>query len=237
MFAFLLASLIPVLNPVNAILTDIEGTTTSISFVHETLFPYAKQNVQEYLLHHQNEPEIQTIIEEVQKLASCATEDVGSVLLQWMERDKKITPLKTLQGMMWEEGYRQGAFQGHVYADAYEQMRSWKNRGIPLSIYSSGSVKAQKLLFSFSDQGDMTPLFSHYFDTNTGGKKESASYRSIAQELGIEPALILFLSDSLDELNAAKEAGMQTVLLCRDGIRLENQNHPSVIDFNEVLIP
>src|ERR1700733_4973391 len=136
MFGCLLAALFPILNPVNAILTDIEGTTTSISFVHDTLFPYAKRNVHEFLLVHQNEPEVQKIVAEVQNLTSCASEEVSSVLLQWMEQDKKITPLKTLQGLIWEDGYRQGAFHGHVYQDAYSQIKNWKNRGLPLYVYS-----------------------------------------------------------------------------------------------------
>jgi enolase-phosphatase E1 len=237
MIGILLAALVPVANPVTAILTDIEGTTTSISFVHDTLFPYAKQNVQAYLIDHREDPEVQKISAEVQVLSNCSSDQVGSVLLQWMNQDKKITPLKTLQGMMWEDGYRQGAFQGHVYEDAYGQMIAWKNQGIPLYVYSSGSVFAQKLLYGFSDHGDMTPLFSNHFDTKTGGKREAASYSSIARQIGILPEQILFLSDTVEELNAAKQAGMQTILVCRDGNRIENPDHPTVIDFNEIQLP
>jgi enolase-phosphatase E1 len=231
------AALLPILNPVDAIVTDIEGTTTSISFVHDTLFPYAKQHVQEYVETHENEPNVRKILKEVQELASVSSEEVVSTLLTWMEQDKKITPLKTLQGLMWEDGYRRGAFQGHVYEDAYEQMKQWKGQGIPLYVYSSGSVFAQNLLFSHSTHGDMSPLFSNYFDTKIGGKKESASYRTIAEKIGIAPEQILFLSDSIDELNAAREVGIQTILLCRDDEPSKNCDHPSVTSFYEISIP
>ncbi|MBI2810167.1 MAG: acireductone synthase [Candidatus Melainabacteria bacterium] len=237
MIGALFATLVHISNPVNAIVTDIEGTTTSISFVHDNLFPYAKQHVTAYVLGHQNEPNVKAILQDVQNVANVSAEDVIPTLKLWMEQDKKITPLKALQGLMWEEGYRQGAFQGHVYDDAYEQMAHWKNQGIPLYVYSSGSVLAQKLLFSYSDHGDMTPLFSDHFDTKIGGKRETASYEKIAQQIGLAPERILFLSDTVEELNAAQQAGMQTVLLFRDGTPSQDYGHPCVTNFNEITLP
>jgi enolase-phosphatase E1 len=207
-------------NPVEAILTDIEGTTTSISFVHDVLFPYAKKNVRNYLLIHQNDPAVAQIIDEVAQIGQLPNSDLPGVtetLLTWMEQDKKITPLKTLQGMMWKTGYSQGDFQGHVYEDAFQELSRWKEQGLALYVYSSGSVPAQKLLFSHSTYGDLTPLFSGYFDTKVGGKRETASYRNIAEQLNLAPGKILFLSDTIEELNAASEAGMQTVLIVREG--------------------
>jgi enolase-phosphatase E1 len=217
MILTLLAAIVPVLAPVDAIVTDIEGTTTSISFVHDTLFPYAKQTVGEYVLAHSEEPRVQKILLEVQEIANVSAEEVVPTLLSWMEQDKKISPLKTLQGLMWEEGYRRGDFQGHVYEDAYEMLSKWHDQGMPLYVYSSGSVLAQKLLFSHSTKGDMTPLFLDYFDTKVGGKKERDSYLAIANQIGVSPDRILFLTDSTDEVKAAVEAGMQTVLISRDG--------------------
>ena len=237
MLTTFIAALMPLLNPVSAIVTDIEGTTTSISFVHDTLFPYAKAHVEEYILVHKNEPAVEKVLLEVQETANVYSEDIVRVLLEWMDQDKKITPLKTLQGMMWEEGFVQGAFQGHVYEDAHQQLLRWKERGIDLYVYSSGSVHAQKLLFGHSTYGDMTPLFSNYFDTRIGGKKESASYQAIAEQIGIAPQKILFLSDSLEELDAAKATGMQTLFVKRDRLCAKGCKHPIVTNFYEINFP
>ena len=224
---------------VKAILTDIEGTTTSISFVVDVLFPYAKKYVREYVLQHQSDPAVVEIIQEVREAAKTPEADIEGViatLLSWMEQDKKITPLKTLQGMMWEDGYHKGVFKGHLYEDAYQQLQSWSKQGLSLYVYSSGSVQAQKLLFGHSSFGNITPLFANYFDTKVGNKKESASYTSIAKQIGLDPQAILFLSDSVDELNAAKAAGMQTLLLSRDTAAPANCAHASVASFDQIQI-
>ncbi|HSX25813.1 MAG TPA: acireductone synthase [Chlamydiales bacterium] len=218
---------------VKAMLTDIEGTTTSISFVHDVLFPYAKKNVGEYLYAHQMDEAVLQIVQEVKEMAKVESLDqVIGTLLSWMEQDKKLTPLKTLQGLMWDEGYRRGDFQGHLYEDAYLQMKGWKERGMPLYVYSSGSVHAQKLLFSHSNYGDITPFFSGYFDTKVGIKKESASYTAIAEKMGLAPEEVLFLTDSMDEVKAAKAVGMQTVLVCREGTSATGC--PSVSSFYQI---
>lgn len=224
--------------PIQAILTDIEGTTTSISFVHDTLFPYAKNHVEEYLSLHSSEPSLIKIISEVKQIENipdATLDQVAEILLTWMKQDKKITPLKTLQGMMWKSGFEQGNFQGHVYEDAFKQLNYWKESGFALYVYSSGSIAAQKLLFSHSTYGDLSPLFSGYFDTQVGGKKESTSYQEIAKQLNLAPAKILFLSDVVEELDAAKTAGMQTKLIVR-GVSTTpvNCNHPSATNFFEV---
>ncbi|MBS0604757.1 MAG: acireductone synthase [Verrucomicrobia bacterium] len=236
MIGHFLAALLHITSPVDAVLTDIEGTTTSISFVHDTLFPYAKQNVDSFVMAHRNESEVKAILEDVQKIANVSSEDVVPTLHEWMAQDKKITPLKSLQGMMWEEGFRQGVFKGHVYDDAYGQLTHWKNEGISLYVYSSGSVDAQKLLFGYSDHGDMDSLFSGNYDTRVGGKKERASYVKIAEQMGISPERILFLSDMVEELNAAKSAGMQTVLIARDAAPFNDSGHPCATNFNEIAI-
>jgi enolase-phosphatase E1 len=184
---------------------------------------------------HQNEPAVAQIVDEVMQIAEIPNTDLSQVtqtLLTWMEQDKKITPLKTLQGMMWKTGYDQGDFQGHVYEDAFQKLGQWKELGLALYVYSSGSVSAQKLLFSHSTYGDLTPLFSGYFDTQLGGKREEDSYRKIAKQLKLPPGKILFLSDAVEELNAASEAGMQTFLILREGTTpLVNCPHPSALNF------
>jgi enolase-phosphatase E1 len=226
--------------PINAILTDIEGTTTSFSFVHDTLFPYAKKHVRDYLLAHQNEPDISQLTREVAQIAGLSQPDlshVTQILLTWMEEDKKITPLKTLQGMMWKAGYEEGHFQGHIYLDAFQELQRWHEEGLSLYVYSSGSVTAQKLLFSHSIFGDLTPLFSNYFDTKIGGKKESSSYLRIAEQLQLPADEILFLSDLAEELDAAAEAGFQTYLILRGGTPPpESCPHRSATNFHELMI-
>ena len=136
--------------------------------------------------------------------------------------------------MLWEQGYQHGAFDGHVYPDAAEYLRFWHDRGYRLYVYSSGSVKAQKLIFGFSSEGDLTPFFSGYFDTNVGGKKESASYRSIIGQLGMEPKNVLFLSDVEAELEAAETVGLKTCWLVREGDLPDTDRRPVARDFREV---
>ncbi len=219
-----------------AILTDIEGTTTSISFVYDTLFPYAKEHVRDYLLAHHHEPNVAQLIQEVAQIAEIPHEDLSAVtqtLLTWMQQDKKITPLKTLQGMLWKEGFEEGCLQGHVYRDAFEELEQWHQQGIALYVFSSGSVSAQKLLFGYTPYGDLTPYFSGYFDTKVGGKKESSSYCNIAEYLALAPEQILFLSDVVEELDAAATAGMQTCLIVREGTA-RSSAHPSAVDFHKV---
>ncbi|MDH4133813.1 MAG: acireductone synthase, partial [Gammaproteobacteria bacterium] len=160
-----------------------------------------------------------------------------SQLQRWIDEDRKVTPLKALQGMIWETGYRQGDFTGHVYEDAAQNLMAWKARGLTLYVFSSGSVQAQKLLFAHTAFGDLTPLFSGYFDTTIGAKREPEAYRRIAASTGFPASEMLFLSDIREELDAARTAGMQTVWLIRDGSLPADTTHPAARHFDEVRIP
>jgi enolase-phosphatase E1 len=177
-----------------AILTDIEGTTSSLSFVHDTLFPYARARLPAYVAEHGGD------LDE---------------LLAWMDADAKVTELKDIQGRIWAQGYASGELIGHVYPDAADALRRWHVQGLKLAVFSSGSVAAQKLIFRHSDQGDLSPLFSGWFDTTTGPKREALSYLMIADALGVSPADMLFLSDIAAETDAAKAAGMAAMLIDR----------------------
>lgn len=195
-----------------AILTDIEGTTSSIAFVAKVLFPYARARLADYVAAHP--------LETAPILAEVAATEPGDpvpTLLRWIDEDRKATPLKTLQGMIWADGYASGAFTGHVYPDAAAGLRRWHAAGIALYVFSSGSIPAQKLLFGHSDAGDLTPLFTGYFDTTTGPKREVSSYARIAGAIGLPPGEVLFLSDTPEEIAAARGAGMNARLIDRAG--------------------
>ncbi|MCP5015900.1 MAG: acireductone synthase [Ketobacter sp.] len=224
-------------SPVKAIVTDIEGTTTSISFVADVLFPYAKARIQDYVVENAAVPAVAAEISAVRAEAGepdASVERVGEILVSWIEQDLKITPLKTLQGMIWRSGYEDGSLKGHLYPEVATKLKGWKQQGIQLSIYSSGSEAAQKLLFGYSEAGDLTPLFDHFFDTRIGGKRESASYEQIKQTLGLPGHEILFLSDVVAELDAAAEAGVLTVALDRECIGEGFGAHTHVTDFNQI---
>ncbi|NNM75484.1 acireductone synthase [Sphingomonas sp. ID1715] len=184
---------------IRAILTDIEGTTSSIAFVTETLFPYARARLRTYLAAHPEE--------------ACGLS--AETLEQWIDEDRKEPLLKDIQGRIWREGYERGELKGHVYPDAVLALNRWHEAGLRLFVYSSGSVAAQRLIFGHSEAGDLTSLFEGYFDLALGSKLESASYRRIAEAIGEEPAAILFLSDNVQEIEAAKDAGLQTQLIDR----------------------
>ena len=219
----------------SAIITDIEGTTTRISFVTEVLFPYARLHLAAFVRQHQQQPavlaELTAVREQLQQ-PEADIEQCISALLSWLDADQKITPLKSLQGMIWQEGYQQGHFTGHLYPDAVAQLQTWQQRGIPLYIYSSGSVTAQQLLFKYSDAGDLTPLLSGYFDTRIGGKRDLASYQAILKQLQLPPAQVLFLSDVVAELDAARQAGLATVQLIRE--QQATGDHPVAENFYQI---
>jgi len=203
---------------IKAVVTDIEGTTSSIDFVHKTLFPYARKHLTDFVRSHLDNPEVQEQLAAVEREldeAHLSLDEALAHLVEWMDEDRKLTPLKVLQGMVWEQGYRQGDFTGHVYKDAAEGLRRWHEQGLRLYVYSSGSVQAQKLLFAHSDAGDLTALFSGYFDTTIGAKREVAAYRLIVEALELAPHEIAFLSDIPAELVAAKAAGLQAIGLAR----------------------
>ena len=219
---------------IRAIVTDIEGTTSSIAFVHEVLFPYARSHLGNYIRDHHLETPVANCLQEVSQTVGQELEDIISRLDEWMAADRKITPLKTLQGLVWADGYASGDFKGHIYEDAWRQLVTWHQQGIRLYIYSSGSVRAQQLLFGHTDYGDLNGLFEGYFDTRIGAKTEQASYRHIIEQLGLAGPEILFLSDVRQELDAARSAGMKTRWLLRSGVLDEQADHIQVYDFYQI---
>lgn len=222
---------------IKAIVTDIEGTTTSISFVVDELFPYARERMCAFLDEHKDNPDVLAEIEAVRTEigdSNASLDTVKQVLLEWIDGDKKITPLKSLQGMIWRAGYENGSLKGHLYPDVKKTLEAWRAEGISLNVYSSGSVSAQKLIFGFSVEGDLTPLFDHYFDTKIGGKREKNSYQAIQQRLGVAAESILFLSDITAELDAAADAGLQTLALDRQCICEGFGAHPFVHNFEQI---
>lgn len=223
---------------IKAIVTDIEGTTSSISFVHEVLFPYAKQHLRAFLHAHATDAEVTRQLEEVARVEGklLSLDESADVLERWIAEDRKITPLKALQGLIWQVGYKAGELQGHVYADTPEFLRRWHTQGLQLYVYSSGSVEAQKLIFGHTAYGDLTPLFSGYFDTRIGGKRDSASYAAILQQIGQRGEDVLFLSDIGEELDAARSAGLRTCQLLRDASARPAPAHASARSFADVVL-
>jgi enolase-phosphatase E1 len=199
------------------ILTDIEGTTSSISFVKNVLFPYARRELPRFVREHGSDPEVRRWLDVVATECGgiCSDDVIVETLQGWIDQDRKHTALKALQGLLWKEGYARGDFRGHVYPDAARALHDWHDAGHTLAVFSSGSVDAQKLLFGYSEAGDLGPLFSAFFDTQTGLKREAESYRRIARALHVDPSDVMFLSDIVEELDAARDAGMRTVLLDR----------------------
>jgi enolase-phosphatase E1 len=212
---------------------DIEGTTTAIAFVKDRLFPFAAQALDGFLAGHGNTPAVAAILDEVR--AAAPGQPPAEVLRGWMAADSKATPLKTLQGLIWRQGYEDGRLKGQLWPDVAACLRAWAAAGVRLAAYSSGSVGAQKLLFGHSEAGDLTPLFAGFFDTRVGGKREAASYAAIARSRDLPPGDILFLSDVAEELDAAAAAGMRTCQLVRpaDGTRPSGR-HPEAADFPAV---
>ena len=223
---------------VKYVLTDIEGTTTSVKFVYDQLFPYFRSHIGDLKSMIQL-PDVQEAFRLTVKLSLDlegrklnSVDEIINTLYRWSEEDRKITPLKSVQGILWEDGYKKGELKGHVYADVLPALEQWKSQGIQMGVFSSGSIAAQKLIFGFSELGDLTPFFSHYFDTTTGGKKDAETYPKIAEVIGFQASKIIFLSDITDELVAADAAGLQTVQLVRPGTEASWKN--TVKDFSEI---
>lgn len=220
---------------IQIILLDIEGTTTPINFVYLTLFPYAAGKLQAFLREHIGEQEIDAVLQQLhaqhqsdegQRLqpplwtedSELARLSSATVYCQWLiARDSKCTPLKSLQGKIWQQGYATGELKGQVYSDVPMAFERWRQLKKLICIYSSGSVLAQQLLFRTTSSGDLTPYISEFFDTSVGSKTESESYKKIAASLGRTPEEILFISDAVNEIRAAESAGMQAVLCDREG--------------------
>jgi enolase-phosphatase E1 len=223
---------------IRAIVTDIEGTAGSIDFVRDVLFPYARDRLPAFVETHADTPEVRHWLHEAAReggLIEASRTEVIDLLLGWIDADRKATSLKALQGMIWKEGYASGAYRAHVYPEVAARLRAWRAAGIRLYVYSSGSVAAQQLFFRHSEAGDLTPLLAGYFDTETGPKREAASYARIAAAIGEAPRHILFLSDTAEELDAAAEAGFHAIQLCRPPAACPAPGrHPCVADFDAV---
>jgi enolase-phosphatase E1 len=218
-----------------AIVTDIEGTTTDIEFVSKVLFPYAAARLPDFIRIHATQPEVASELQAVRTLMTAPGVSLDAVinqLLDWIRTDQKVTPLKSLQGMVWRFGYQNGDFHGHLYQDVAPCLQQWQQQGIALYVFSSGSVPAQQLLFRHSIAGDLTALFSGYFDTRTGAKQQPAAYQAIRQQLALPANQILFLSDVVAELDAAKADGWQTMQLRRNA--QATGTHPVAANFFEV---
>lgn len=209
--------------PIRCVLLDIEGTIIRMEFVKDVLFPYAKKHMASFLHAHRDDSAVsrwaavcqETIVQESGTRPSY--EDLSGILDQWIDEDRKHQGLKALQGMIWEEGYRVGAFAPDLYKDVTPSLRSWRQNNLELALYSSGSEQAQRLLIRHTTDGDLTPLFSYFFDTGMGPKKEPDSYTRIADRLGVPSEEILFLSDNESELDAAAAAGLPVIQVVRPG--------------------
>lgn len=244
------------LTGVRAILLDIEGTTTPISFVYDVLFPHVRANLQRHLERNANDPRYTRVFEMLRE-DRAANARAGLDLPPWedgspatalasiaryavwlMDRDSKTAPLKQLQGLIWEDGYERGELTGQVFSDVPPAFRRWRDRGISLGIFSSGSVLAQQLLFRHSTAGDLTPMLRWYFDPSTGAKTDAKSYECIAREMSETPVSVLFISDVTGELDAARTSGMQTRLSVRPSNKpvADGHGHVAIASFDEVVI-
>lgn len=202
----------------HAILLDIEGTIGDIRFVRDVLFPYARARMNQTLFAHWHEPEIAHAVGQAREISGLPLDGAVAateLFLSWMDDDKKVTPLKSIQGYIWREGYVQGELKAHLYPDAVDAFALWRAQGLKLYIYSSGSIEAQKLYLAHSDSGDVSAYFDGFFDTTTGPKQDPASYAAIARHLDLAPARIMFFSDMKPEVLAAKAAGLNAVRIDR----------------------
>jgi len=227
---------------IRAILLDIEGTTTPIAFVHDVLFPYARKHVRDYLARHLDDEavraDIRLLRDEAKSEGIQANDNDGIITYvnHLIDLDRKSTALKSLQGKIWHEGYTDCSLRAQVFADVAPALKRWRAGGLNVSIFSSGSVLAQQLLFAHTEAGDLTPFISYYFDTGVGKKGEAESYRRIAEAIKLQPREILFVSDIVAELVAAREAGMKTALSIRSGNQMQDSRDefPIIHSFDEL---
>lgn len=229
-----------------AILLDIEGTTTPIDFVHKTLFPFARERVAKFVETHFSSlhDEINQLVEESSRDATYTvpvdpTEpgSVASYLEHLIDVDRKSTPLKSIQGLIWKEGYASGELISEIFDDVPDAFERWSASGKTIAIYSSGSVLAQQQLFRHTDRGDLTKFISEYFDTTSGQKRSAESYREIARSLGVASADMLFISDVVEEIQAAEQAGCEVVLCMREGNTPVPDDFPArrISSFDEIV--
>ena len=239
---------------ISHILLDIEGTTCPVSFVTDTLFPYAKSELSNYLEHHQSDPSICELInnaeaewindkdkasirlrQELKESKQPKHLKIGAYLQLLISSDKKSTALKDIQGKIWKAGYTTGSITSEIFEDAHENLKKWHKKGYKLAVYSSGSIEAQRLLYKYTNRGDIEYLFSHWFDTHIGNKKKQSSYTTIALTMTCNPNNILFISDNNDECDAAKDAGFVTLYSLREGNpQMEPGDHPVILKLKDI---
>ena len=225
---------------VRHVIVDIEGTTSASAFVYDVLFPYARERFAPWIDVHANETETAAVIASVGAeigVGDPSHDQVVEALTEWTDADRKVTPLKTLQGLIWEQGFANGDLTSHFFPDAITSLRDWHDAGLPISVYSSGSVLAQRNWYAHSPAGDLTPWMSDYYDTaNAGPKRESSSYRAIAEAIDADPGSLLFCSDVVAELDAAREAGWQVVRVRRAGEphAVEDSANPEVNEMTDI---
>lgn len=231
----------------DAILLDIEGTTSAVSYVYDVMFPFASSGLDSYLDRHWGEPATTEAAEQVARDAGHASLEawsddgdakdlVRNEVVRLMDGDVKATGLKQLQGLIWQAGFESGELRAHVFDDVPRALSAWREAGVDIRIYSSGSTHAQRLFFGHTDFGDLLPRFSGHYDTTTGPKKEPASYKKIADDWQKPVAGVLFLSDVVAELDAAREAGLQTALVIRPGnAKVDDPGgHRTIASFDDV---
>ncbi|MFF3504365.1 acireductone synthase [Streptomyces sp. NPDC003247] len=228
---------------VDAVVLDIEGTTSATGFVVDVLYPYSRARFGELLTRRADEPEVARAVAQVRELTGDHTADAAAVektLGTWLDEDRKATPLKTLQGIIWSEGFARGDLVSHFYDDVVPALRAWRAAGLRLYVYSSGSVAAQRAWFSSTPEGDLLSLVAGLYDTeNAGPKQEPESYRRIAESAGLAPGRLLFLSDRPGELDAARAAGWHTVGVRRPGEPYYEQgvgDHAQAGTFDEISV-
>ena len=220
------------------ILTDIEGTTSSISFVKDVMFPYAEAHLDSWVRRHASRVDVAEQLDAVRQELGRPNASIDAcveALLQWSRADKKVTPLKALQGYIWKNAFETGEFSAHLYEDALAALLVWHSLGRRLAVYSSGSIGAQKLYFGHTTEGDLLHLFESHFDATSGSKKEASSYVNICRDLGVAANDVVFLSDVCAELDAAAEAGLKTVWVVREGELPTHEVHHVVADFDGLI--
>ncbi len=227
---------------VQHVIVDIEGTTSGSAFVYDILFPYATERFPTWLAQHAGEADTDRIITEISReagLADPSLDEIVAVMRGWVAEDRKVTPLKEIQGLIWEQGFASGDLTSDFFPDAISVLSDWHDAGLPISVYSSGSVLAQRNWYAHSPAGDLTGWISGYYDTsNAGPKREAASYRAIAEAIDADPGSLLFCSDVVAELDAARQAGWQVVRVRRTGEphAVEDSAYPEVAEMTEIRI-
>ncbi|MEI6860411.1 MAG: acireductone synthase [Shewanella sp.] len=221
---------------IRAIVVDTAGTTTDLSFIKDTLFPYSSKALPDFLKENEHNVLVENCICDVRDIAlepDASLERVTEILQQWVAEDRKTTPLKTLQGLIWKQGYAKGEFTGHIFPDFIQAIDGLKQKNMRIYSFSSGSAEAQKLLFAHSDGGDLTPKFDGHFDTRTGNKLFKQAYCNIINTISLAPKQVLYISDVVEELKAAAEAGMRTVQMVRSDDQ-RTGSHRQIASFNEL---